>query len=96
MSNRPDNKRYLYLCAGIIVMHFLGLIYAWSIFRAPFAAMFPIWAASDLSLAFTISMVCFCFGGFFSGRLSGKMKRSYIVLTSAALAPSDINKGVTR
>jgi OFA family oxalate/formate antiporter-like MFS transporter len=47
--------------------------------------MFPSWAASDLSLTFTISMICFCLGGFLSGRLSSKLKRSLLVLIAAAL-----------
>ncbi|MBQ6621617.1 MAG: MFS transporter [Mogibacterium sp.] len=63
-------RRWLYLATGTLILLFLGLIYAWSIFRLSFSAVFPEWTVSQLSLVFTISMCCFCTGGFIGGQLS--------------------------
>ena len=85
MENQSGAKKYINLAAGIICMLFLGLIYAWSIFRMPFNKIFSSWTVSDLSLTFTISMICFCLGGFISGRLSTIIKNNIIVIISSVL-----------
>jgi OFA family oxalate/formate antiporter-like MFS transporter len=63
---------------------FLGLIYAWSIFRGPLVEIFP-WSKTQISMTFTISIVCFCIGGFLGGRLYTRLKARFIILISAAL-----------
>jgi OFA family oxalate/formate antiporter-like MFS transporter len=68
-----SNKRWLYLITASVSFLFLGLIYAWSIFKAPFSEMFPDWSVSQMSLTFTISMSFFCIGGFVAGLLSKKL-----------------------
>jgi OFA family oxalate/formate antiporter-like MFS transporter len=73
------------LIAGTIMLLFLGLIYAWSIFRAPLSAKFPDWSATQISLTFTISIICFCFGGFFGGRLSSRVRPRVNIIISAAI-----------
>ena len=80
-----SNKRWIYLGMGTVTLLFLGLIYAWSIFRTPFGELFPDWSISQLSLTFTISMIFFCLGGFAGGVLSKKLSIRVRLLISAAM-----------
>ena len=82
MSN---NKRWLYLGVGTILLIFCGLIYGWSLFKEPFGQVYPDWSLSQLSMTFTISMVFFCLGGFVAGKLSAKLKPKYIIMISGLL-----------
>lgn len=79
------NKRWVYLGTGTLVLLFLGLIYAWSIFRTPFSELFPDWSISQLSLTFTISMIFFCLGGFAGGVMSKNLSVRIRFLIAAVL-----------
>lgn len=79
------NKRWLYLGTAAVTLLFLGLIYAWSIFRTPFSELFPGWTVAQLSLTFTISMIFFCLGGFAGGLMSKKLNVKIRLLISAAM-----------
>ena len=79
------NKRWLYLGMGTLTLLFLGLIYAWSIFRTPFGELFPGWSISQLSMTFTISMIFFCLGGFAGGLMSKKLSIRIRMLISAVM-----------
>ena len=79
------NRRWLYLGTATITLLFLGLIYAWSIFRTPFSELFPDWSISQMSLTFTISMIFFCLGGFAGGLMSKKMDVRTRFLISAVM-----------
>ncbi len=70
---------------GTLTLLFLGLIYAWSIFRTPFGEMYPDWSISQLSLTFTISMIFFCLGGFAGGLMSRRLSIRLRMLISAAM-----------
>ena len=61
-------KRWLILAAGVATMLFAGILYAWSILKAPLAAELG-FEASALALNFTLAMCFFCLGGFVSGQL---------------------------
>lgn len=80
-----SGKRWLYLIVGTILLIFCGLIYGWSLFKAPFAAIYKDWSLSQLSMTFTISMIFFCLGGFFAGKLNGKLSPRTIIMISAVL-----------
>ena len=79
------NHRWLYLALGVISMLFAGILYGWSILKAPFASEFG-WGASDLALNFTITMTCFCLGGFIGARLSKRFGILVSILLSGFLA----------
>ena len=79
-------KRSYQLLMGTIMMLFLGLIYAWSVFRVPLEESFSQWSQADLSLTFTIAMVSFCTGIIVAGKLLEKVKPRWILLASGILS----------
>ena len=77
------NQRWLYLTLGVASMLFAGIIYAWSILKAPFAAF---WTAPQLAMNFTITMTCFCLGGFVGAKINKRLGVRNSLLISGALA----------
>ena len=75
--------RWFYLVVGIIAMLFAGVLYAWSILKAPLATEFG-WSAAVLALNFTLAMSFFCLGGLFGAAIS-KHAGSRIALIIAAV-----------
>lgn len=63
--------RWGYLILGVVLLLCLGLIYAWSVFRAPLEAEFG-WSKAQSSITFSISMMMFCLGGLVSGIVTGR------------------------
>ena len=83
---RMKKTRWFYLVLGVVLLLFLGLIYAWSVFRAPLEAEFG-WSKSQTSVTFSISMMMFCLGGLASGIITGKKgHRLTMVLCAVFLA----------
>lgn len=80
-----ERRRWTRAAAGTLMMICLGTLYAWSIFRAPFGAAYPGWTAAGLSLNFTISMVCYCIGGFLGGKLSQKTSNAVTAAVGGTL-----------
>lgn len=64
--------RWLYLAVGVIALLFAGIIYGWSILKAPLAADFG-WTADQLALSFTLTMCFFCLGGIAGGVLAKRL-----------------------
>lgn len=79
------NRRWLYLALGIASMLFAGIIYGWSILKAPFT---EIWDAAQLALNFTITMTFFCLGGFVGAQLSKKFGIMISIIAAGVLASS--------
>ena len=80
------NKRYLYLATGTAALLFMGLIYAWSIFKKPLSDIFPSLGSFELSMTFTLSIIFFCLGGFFSGRLAERVcYRKRLILAAVVI-----------
>jgi len=81
------SKRRLKLIMAVIVMLFAGVIYAWSVIKTPFE-MFDegiIANAAQLGINYTITVICFCLGGFTAGLLSKHTSPSLRFLMSALM-----------
>lgn len=61
--------RWTYLAIGVVAMLFAGVLYAWSILKAPLATEFG-WGPSELALNFTLAMSFFCIGGLLGAQVS--------------------------
>lgn len=78
-------NRWIYGAVGTAVLLLAGLVYAWSVLSLPLGAYFTDWSKAQLSLTFTICMMCFCFGCMAGGIVSGKMKVKYNVWISGVI-----------
>lgn len=77
--------RWPYLVAGIIMLLLAGVIYAWSIFKAPLAVEFG-WNDAELGLNFTVTMCGFCIGGVLGGIITKKLSPQVTVIIAAVMA----------
>lgn len=75
-------KKFMVTIGSFIIMLFLGLIYAWSIFGK--ALKEEGWQG-DSSLAFTISIAAFCLGGLVTSQIRKKVNLTIIFLVDALL-----------
>lgn len=83
--NNDGKKRWIYLAMGTVILLFCSLIYGWSLFSQYFGELYPKWSLSQLSMAFTISMIGFCMGGLFAGIMSKKHRVRTILWISTTL-----------
>ncbi len=82
-----DNKlkiRWAYLFTGVFAMLFAGILYAWSILKAPFVFDFH-WSNSALAFNFTLTMCFFCLGAFAGGHLYKKFGTRLPIILSGIL-----------
>ena len=85
MSKKSLNVRWLYLVSGVVALLFAGIIYGWSILKAPLAADFG-WTADQLALNFTLTMCFFCLGGMAGGLLSKRVGTRISLILAGALS----------
>lgn len=85
-ENRPAayKVRWKYMVSGTIGMLFAGIIYAWSILKAPLAESFG-WTPSNLGFNFTLIMCFFCIGGVVAGFLTKKTSPKTSTIIGAVL-----------
>lgn len=76
--------RYVTLGAGVLSLLVLGLIYGWSLFKAPLKELFPSWNETNLSIAFVILMCMYAAGGMAAGALA-RLHRPRLVFLLAAV-----------
>ena len=82
--NEPDGRnRAAYLLLGALALAFAGVVYAWSILKAPLAEAFG-WTGTALTLNYTLTMTFYCIGGFLGG-LFGKRLGCRVCLLAAAV-----------
>lgn len=70
---------------GIVLMLFLGAMYAWSYFKVALGEAYPMWSQTQITLNFTLMMSCFCLGGLLAGSVLGKFKKATQLIISAIL-----------
>ena len=79
------NVRWSYLVIGVVAMLFAGILYAWSILKAPLAGAFG-WKASALALNFTLAMSFFCIGGLLGAQLSKRAGHRVTLVVAGGLS----------
>lgn len=72
------------MAVGVVAMLFAGVLYAWSILKAPLAEEFG-WGVSELALNFTLAMAFFCTGGLLGAQLSKRAGHRIAIITSGVL-----------
>ena len=77
-------SRWTRLILGVLVLLFAGVIYSWSILKAPLALEFG-WTPAQLAVNYTVTIICFCLGGLASGLLAGKISSRLRLLCAAIL-----------
>lgn len=82
---KTSMNRWVRGVCGIILMLFLGAMYAWSYFNVALSSVYPDWSQKQLALTFTIMMSCFCLGGLVAGSFLTKVKKSRQLLIAAVL-----------
>lgn len=82
---RQTYLRWLRGLAGIIVMLFLGAMYAWSYFKVALGEAYPTWSQTQVTLNFTIMMSAFCIGGLLAGSILSNLRKSLQLIISAVL-----------
>lgn len=80
-------KRSGILCAGMLLLLFLGLIYAYSVLLAPLKAEFA-WPVSGMTLIFALSICAFTLGGLLSGQIvrRGRIRAGFLLGAGLLLA----------
>ncbi len=81
--------RWFYLALGTVCLTFAGIIYAWSILKAPLAAEFG-WGNTELALNFTLTMCTFCIGGFLGSRISRAIGANLTLIFAGLFAGSGL------
>lgn len=82
MEYEPLRRKKLALSA--LCMLFAGVIYAWSILKAPLQQEFG-WTGSALSLNFTLTLCFFCIGGILGSRITKRLSPKIGMFLAALL-----------
>ena len=79
-----NQSRIFRLIVGSVALLFAGIIYAWSILKAPLSTEFG-WTSSQLGLNYSLTISMFCIGGMISGILSKKFSANLRTLAGAIM-----------
>ncbi len=83
-------NRFLPLIAGAVIQLCIGIIYIWSIFRAPFTEYYSQFASPELaatcsSLTYSIMLATFVIGIIVGGRINDKKGPRPVVLMGGVM-----------
>ena len=78
MMKKRSQSRTVYLIAGTVCLLFIGIIYAWSILRAPLCGEYG-WNSAQAGLNYTITIWMFVAGIVACGWLSGRISKRKLV-----------------
>ena len=84
-TNQNISVRWFYMTVGVTAMLFAGVLYAWSILKAPLSAEFG-WGPSELALNFTLAMTFFCVGGLLGAQISKRAGHRIALLSAGVLS----------
>lgn len=84
-TKQKISLRWRYLTIGVTAMLFAGVLYAWSILKAPLTAEFG-WGTSELALNFTLAMSFFCIGGLLGAQLSRRAGHRVALMIAGGLS----------
>jgi OFA family oxalate/formate antiporter-like MFS transporter len=70
--------------AGTLAFLFMGILYAWSIFRVELEKLFD-FSAAQMSLTFSIAITFFCLGGFLGGKLTQRRNPALVMRIASVL-----------
>lgn len=84
-TSKNISIRWTYMVIGVIAMLFAGVLYAWSILKAPLSEEFG-WGASELALNFTLAMTFFCIGGLLGAKISKRAGHRIAIISSGVLS----------
>lgn len=76
--------RWHRMLLGSIAMLFSGIIYSWSILKAPLSEEFG-WSPSALALNFTLTLCFFCIGSIIASQISKRIGQRLTVIVSCVL-----------
>ena len=77
--------RWCYLALSSFGLLFVGIIYAWSIFKVPLQDAFG-WDAPSLAVNYSLSVAFLCIGGLVGGLLDKKLSTRSLLLFAALLS----------
>jgi len=77
-------NKIIVLVAGVIIQLSLGIIYIWSVFKAPIMEYYN-WQSNDAALVSSIMLVAFVAGVVFGGRIQDKTNPTVVVLGGGIL-----------
>lgn len=86
-TNSNISIRWVYLTIAVIAMLFAGVLYTWSILKAPLSSEFG-WSTSTLALNYTLAMTFFCVGGLLGAQLFKHVGTRIALIMAGILAAS--------
>ncbi len=83
-TNINPNTRWKVLFASTIINMCIGSAYAWSVFQKPLIKMFN-WDASDVSIAFTLSLIMLPLSMIVAGRIQDKIGPKLVTMSGGII-----------